>query len=97
MPPLLRPSSYSFKRSSGMPQPIKAPTTPAVTPPAPAPATAAANGPAITKPQPGNTKLVPTAAIAAAIAPTVTPRTPPTAAPSAALLPTSVSSVAFFP
>ena len=80
-----------------MPQPISAPTKPAVTPPAPAPAIAAAKGPAITKPKPGNTKLVPMAATAAAIAPTVAPTVPPIAAPSAALLPTSVSKVASFP
>ena len=85
------PASYSLTRSSGMPQPISAPTMPPVAAPAPAPAMAAASGPAITRPSPGNAIVVPTAAMAAAIAPRLPPIAPPIPAPSAAFEPSSVS------
>ena len=59
--------------------------------PAPAPATPAANGPAMTSPRPGTIRLEPMAATAAAMPITVPPIAPPTPAPSAALFPNSVS------
>lgn len=60
-----------------MPQPTSAPTNPAVTPPAPAPAIAAANGPATIIPNLGNARLLPISAIAAKVAPIALPTAPP--------------------
>jgi len=88
-PPSWIPASYCWTRSSGMPQSLSAPIRPTARPAAPAPASAAAMGPATTKPKPGNAKKAPATRIGMMV-PIVPPMGPPSSPPSAALLPSSV-------